>query len=76
MIVITATEMQRNLGKYLKEVENGEEILILENGKEVARLLPSKQAHTPLTDSLVGVLRSDYDEKEIRQEMISRREIR
>ena len=74
MTTISATEMQNNFGKYLQAVQNGDEIVILKNGKEVARLISYGQSVSFLTDSLVGVLSKDYSEDEIKAERIARHE--
>ena len=50
--IATATEVQNNFGKYLQyAVENGE-VVILRNGKRVARLISEDAAIGYLTDSL------------------------
>ena len=74
MITVNATEMQNNFGKYLQSVQDGEEILILQNGKEVARLISKEATVSFLTDTLTGVLKHDYDEKEVYAERIEKRE--
>lgn len=51
-MVITATELKMNLGKYLSEVTN-EEVTISKNGKPIAKLVPYKEY---VSDSLVGIL--------------------
>ncbi|MDE7120937.1 MAG: type II toxin-antitoxin system prevent-host-death family antitoxin, partial [Oscillospiraceae bacterium] len=58
----------------LQAVQSGDEILILKNGKEVARLISHMSAISFLTDSLTGVLKNDYDEKAIRAERIEQHE--
>lgn len=63
MTAVTATELQNNFGKYLQSVQNGNEVIILRNGKEVARLISHDKSVSFLTDSLVGTLKGDYDEK-------------
>ncbi len=63
MITATDTELQNNFGQYLQYVQNGDEILILKNGKEVARLISYSASVSFLTDALTGVLKNDYDEK-------------
>lgn len=53
----TATEVQNNFGKYLQyAIENGE-VVIMRNGKRVARLISEDAAIEYLTDSLRGVLK-------------------
>lgn len=68
MTTATATEVQNNFGKYLQMVQAGGEIIVMKNGKEVARLVSHEKCVSFLTDSLLGVLKSDYDEKEAKAE--------
>ena len=74
MTTATATEVQNNFGKFLKMVQDGQEIIILKNGSEVARLISKAQTVSFLSDSLVGVLSSDIDEKGTRAERMARYE--
>ncbi len=74
MITVSATDMQNNFGQYLQAVQSGDEILILKNGKEVARLISNTSAVSFLTDTLTGVLQGDYTEDDIRQERAKRNE--
>ncbi len=74
MTTVTATELQNNFGKFLKMVQEGHEIVILKNGSEVARLISKKQTVSFLSDSLVGVLSSDVDDKKAREERTARHE--
>lgn len=74
MITVTATDMQNNFGRYLEAVQKGDEVIILKNGNEVARMI-SKDANMKfLTDSLTGILKNDYDEKEIHSERMAKHE--
>ena len=74
MRTVTATEMQNNFGRYLQAVQNGDEIIVLKNGKEVARLISHDKSVSFLTDALTGVMRHDYDEKAVRAERAARYE--
>lgn len=74
MTMVTATELQNNFGKYLQYVQNGDEVVILRNGKEVARLISHEKSVSYLTDSLVGVLKSNYDEKQMKAERMNKYE--
>lgn len=74
MTTVTATEIQNNFGKYLQMAQSGEEIIILRNGKEMARLISREKSVSFLTDSIVGVLKNDYDDKAVRTERISKYE--
>lgn len=56
--VATATEMQNNFGRYLAIVQEGKEVIVTRNGKEVGRLVPRNVTVSYLTDSLTGILKS------------------
>lgn len=74
MLTVTATDIQNNFGKYLQAVQDGNEIIILKNGNEVARLISKEKSVSFLADSLVGVLKNDYDEDAIKAERMARYE--
>lgn len=50
MITSTATDVQNNFGHYLQVVQTDDEIIILKNGKEVARLISRESSISFLTD--------------------------
>ena len=74
MTTATATEVQNNFGRFLKMVLEGQEVVIMKNGTEVARLISKDKTVSFLTDSLVGVLNNDtgMDEKAIRAERMKK----
>ena len=74
MITATATDIQNNFGHYLQAVQSGDEVIILKNGKEAARLISYESSASFLTDSLRGILKNDYDDKAIRTERIETHE--
>lgn len=74
MTTATATEVQNNFGKYLRLVQNGDEVVVLKNGKEIARLVSHDKSISFLTDSLIGILKGDYDEKAIKAERMAKYE--
>ncbi len=45
MIKVTATKLRNNLFDYLDKASEGETIIIQRNNKEVARLIPTRQAN-------------------------------
>ena len=49
-------------------------MVVLKNGKAVARIMSYAQSLSFLTDSLTGVLEGDYDDKKTREERMSRHE--
>ena len=74
MTTATATEVQNNFGRFLQYVSEGNEVVIIRNGKEVARLVSKEKTVSFLTDSLRGVLKSDYDDKQARAERVKAHE--
>ena len=74
MTIATATEVQNNFGRFIKMAQEGNEIIILKNGIEVARLISNEKKSAFLSDSLVGVLSSDVDEKAAKAERVNRHE--
>ena len=76
MTTATATEVQNNFGRFLKMVIEGQEVVIMKNGTEVARLISRDKTVSFLTDNLVGVLKNDtgMDEKAIRAERMKKNE--
>ena len=74
MLTATATDVQNNFGKYLQAVQMGNEIIILKNGVEVARLISKNKTVSFLTDSLTGILSNNYDEKATKEEWLRKYE--
>ena len=70
MISATATEIQKNFGKYLNLVMNGQEVIVTKNGKEVGRIIPKEASVSFLTDSLTGILKDDYDFSVVKAERL------
>lgn len=75
IITVTTTELKYNFDNYLQMVQAGEEIIILRDGKEMARLISRDKSVSFLTDSLLGVLKNDYDDKDVRAERAAKYEI-
>lgn len=68
---VTATELKKDLSKYLKAAEN-EDVYITKNGKVIAVLVsPNKKAVESL-DSLFGIIPSDVDEMKLKDERIKK----
>ena len=63
MQTVKATELQNSFGKYLQSVIDGNEIIIIKNGKEVARLISKGKTVSYLSDSLLGILKNDISKK-------------
>lgn len=72
-MIITATELKTNLGKYL-ELASIQDIFITKNGKNIARLTSQSIDKLSVLDSLVGIIPSQetIDENTIREERLTR----
>ena len=72
-MIVTATELKTNLGKYL-EMAKSQDIFITKNGKSIARLTSPTVDKLALLDDLVGIVPEDpaTDENTIREERLSR----
>lgn len=66
----TATEMQNNFGRYLAFVQEGGEVIVTKNGKEVGRFIARERAISYLTDSLTGILKGDMDMEQAKEERL------
>ena len=66
---ITATELKKNLGKYLAMSSN-EDIYLTRNGKVVAKLSNPFQDRVDMAKSLFGILPADVTLEEAREERL------
>lgn len=66
---ITATELKKNLGKYLA-LSSEEDIYITRNGKVVAKLSNPFQDRVDMAKSLLGILPTDVTLEEAREERL------
>jgi prevent-host-death family protein len=78
-MIINATEFKNRVGKYL-EIANKEDIIILKNGKQVAKLISMDRSLTPNVEGLMGLIRKapkvnkDIDLEQIREERLKKYE--
>ena len=68
---ITATELKRNLGKYLL-LSATEDIYITRNGKVVSKLTNPFQERVDVAKSLFGILPGDITLKQAKEERLGR----
>lgn len=66
---ITATELKRNLGKYLTLAAT-EDIYITKNGKVIAKLSNPHQDRVDMAKSLFGILPTDITLEEAKAERL------
>ncbi|MDR0596073.1 MAG: type II toxin-antitoxin system Phd/YefM family antitoxin [Clostridiales Family XIII bacterium] len=73
-MVITATELKSNMGRYLSLVAS-EDIIITKNGKNIAKLSSTKQDGVEAMRSLFGIIPNDGTTLEqAREERLARYE--
>lgn len=70
-MLITATELKRNLGKYLL-LAAAEDIFITKNGKVVAKLSNPQQDRADIAKSLFGILPADVTLEDTKEERLIR----
>ena len=68
-MIITATELKYNLGKYLKMVDK-EDIGIRKNGKLIATLINPNKDRFRILQDLKGIIPTDTNEKTIKRERL------
>lgn len=66
MKMVTATDVQNNFGKYLQYAMEQGEVVILRNGKRVARIISEEATVGYLTDSLRSVLKQQYSDDDVK----------
>ena len=66
MRMASATEIQNNFGRYLQYAIDQGEVIILRNGKRVARIISEDATVGFLTDSLRGVLKQQYTDEDVK----------
>ena len=54
-MLITATELRNNLANYLSLADK-EDIIIIKNGKQIAKLTGIQGARETVTDTLIGII--------------------
>ena len=68
--IATDEEFQKDFDNYLRAVMYGDEIVL----REIARVLPHGKVLSLLSESMLGVLKHDYDDKAVREERVLRHE--
>jgi len=70
-MIITATELKSNLGKYLQQAQS-RDIYITKNGKVIAKISNPNQDRIEMAKSLFGILPADTTLEESREERLNR----
>lgn len=72
-MIVTATELKNNLGKYLELVHHDDSIIITKNGEPIAKIIPFFIDKKAILDSLVGLASEDgLSLDDIKAERLSR----
>ena len=58
--IATVDELRENLDKYLQMVDDGNEVILIRNGRNLGRILP-KTSGESIVNSLIGFLKSGAD---------------
>lgn len=71
-MIITATELKENIGKYLQLAET-QDIIVTKNSKPIVRLTGIQKNKLEILDSLVGIIENDgYTLKDARRDRLAR----
>ena len=68
--IATREMIQEHISEYLDMMENGEEIIMVENRKEIGRFLPRGKVVSLAAERLKGILRKDIDFEKARDEAL------
>ena len=68
--IATREMIQEHISEYLDMMENGEEIIMIENRREIGRFLPRGKVVSLAAERLKGILRKDIDFEKARDEAL------
>ena len=68
--IATRDTIQEHISEYLDMMENGEEIIMTKNGKEIGRFLPRGKVVTLAAERLKGILSKEIDAAKARDEAL------
>ena len=71
--IATRDTIQEHISEYLDMMENGEEIIMTRNGKEIGRFLPRGKVVTLIGERLKGILSKEIDAAKVREEMLRKK---
>ena len=72
-MIITATQLKSNLGKYLEHIDK-EDIIVTRNGKRIAKLTSTKLNKDDVLASLTGIIPTDASIRATREERLEKHE--
>ena len=55
-MIVTATQLKNNLGRYLEIVHKDDSIIVTKNGQPIAKIIPFVMDKKAALDSLVGLV--------------------
>ena len=71
-MIITATELKANIGKYLQLAET-QDIIVTKNNKPVAKLTGVRENKLDVLNSLVGIIEDDgYTLEDARRDRLTK----
>ena len=71
--IATRDTIQEHISEYLDMMENGEEIIMTKNGKEIGRFLPRGKVVSLIAEKVAGIIRGDIDVNKIREEALRKK---
>ena len=68
--IATRSEIREHIDEYLDMMKNGEEIIMVENHKEIGRFLPRGKVVSLLAEKVKGILSRHVDADKARDEAL------
>ncbi len=71
--VASREAVQENISEYLDMMENGQEIIMTKDGKEIGRFLPRNKVVSFAAERLAGILHGNADVDKIKEEALRKK---
>ncbi len=71
--IATREKIQEHISEYLDMMENGQEIIMTKDGKEIGRFLPRGKVVSLAAERLAGILSDKWDADKVREEALRRK---
>lgn len=70
--VADVNEFKKDFDKYIEIMEDGNTFLVTKGGRQIGRFVPYSVG-TPITDSLTGILKGNYDLEQVKDEYFKKK---
>lgn len=71
--IATREMIQEHISEYLDMMENGEEIIMVKDRKEIGRFLPKRKIISLIAEKVKGILSKEIDAAKVRDEALRKK---